>query len=156
MTQPADQFVESANDLARVGVAGEGDRSVANDAERNGERLSRRRLEQRDPGSQPATGVVHLGLRQVERILALDVATAHVIADSESHQPQSRREHQGELRLGNVPSSVRANLHRFAGPTTRCGVALKNSSGRLMAAYTRSYSDAAVSDSSIRAVLLRR
>ena len=43
----------------------------------------------------------------------------------------ARVDHQRQLRLRHVPARVAADAHRLAGgPRTRCGVALKNSSGR--------------------------
>ena len=65
--------------------------------------------------AQGAAIVVELGLRQIERILALDVAGAHVVADGEPDQLSLRRNDQRQFRLGNRPFRVAADADRLAG-----------------------------------------
>ena len=118
---------------------------------------SRRRhpIGQRDPRAQRAAGVVDLGLRQIERVFAFDIARAHVVADREADQPQS-----ASSAPAPVPARARSTWRRWRmrtglpGPTTRLGVALKNSSGARPRRRDRSAWPPTV-DSSMRADLLR-
>jgi hypothetical protein len=89
------------------------------------------------PWTECARAVVHLRLRQIERVLAFDVARAHVVADRVADDRPPR--------LITSASSGSGTLHRASrrmhtgspGPRTRQAAALKNSSGR-SAEYTAS------------------
>ena len=79
-----------------------------------------------------ARTLVDLRLRQVERVLALDVARTHVVADGVADDLPRRRDDQRQFRLGHAPLGVGADAHRFAGGgTTR---ARRRSSGTAPAA----------------------
>jgi len=59
--------------------------------------------------------IVHLGLRKIERVFPLDVASAHVVADGVADELQARRQHQGKLRLGDAPLAVAADMDAVVG-----------------------------------------
>ena len=68
-----------------------------------------------DRRAERAAPVVDLGLRQVERIFAFDVAGAHVVADRVAKDAPAAVDRQGQFRLRRVPGGVRADAHRAAG-----------------------------------------
>ena len=58
-------------------------------------RMRQRTCAHQNSRSERATAVVHLGLRQIERILALDVARTHVVADGVAGDVSSGADQQG-------------------------------------------------------------
>src|SRR5204862_459885 len=56
-------------------------------------------------------------LRQVERVLALDVPRAHVVADRVADDRAARGHDERELGLGHIPACVAADPHGLAAPT---------------------------------------
>ncbi len=83
---------------------------------------------------QPAAAVVHLGLGQVQRILSLDVARAHVVADRVPDNLAARADDQRELRLGHVPLRVLPNPHGLSmtAHAMRCGLEEELWTGRVV------------------------
>ena len=71
--------------------------------------------------SQGTGAPINLRLRQVQEILAFDIARAHVIPDGKSDQSPVRIENQGQLGFGHAPPSVATDAdgfsrrHHFAG-----------------------------------------
>ena len=65
-------------------------------------------------GAEGATPEIDLGLREVERVLALDRTGRHVVADRIAHDIAPSVYHQGYLGLGYVQSRVRPHCHRAA------------------------------------------
>ena len=87
--EPADQVFERAGHVIDAGAAVEDDLAAAVDHEANADLAARRHADgQRDPGAEAAALVVALGLRQIERVVPLDVARAHVVADREADELQ--------------------------------------------------------------------
>ena len=68
---------------------------------------------EQDARAERARAVVDLGLRQVERVLALDVARGHVVADAEADDLAGGVHHQRQLGLGHVPGAVGAHADRL-------------------------------------------
>src|SRR5690606_37188444 len=67
--------------LTDLGAAREDDLAPASDLHRDLRLAGRQLLGQHEAGSERGAPRIRLGLRQVERVLALDVARAHVVAD---------------------------------------------------------------------------
>ena len=65
-------------------------------------------------GPECTAGVVDLGLRQIERVLALDVPGADIVADREADQLQRGAQDQSQLGLGHRPARVAADANRLA------------------------------------------
>src|SRR5262249_6840474 len=81
-----------------------------------GDALQRRHAAgERDDWAEGAAVVVDLRLRQVERVFALDVAGAHVVADGVADDLEPRRQYQRDLRLRHRPAAVVTNPHALAG-----------------------------------------
>ncbi len=68
---------------------------------------------EQDARAQRARAVVDLGLRQVERVLALDVARRDVVADAKADDLAVRVHDQRQLGLGHVPGAVGAHADRL-------------------------------------------
>ena len=131
-TKPLHQVLEGAGHLTGGSLLVKHDLATPHDLQIDfdlGDR-GKRRIEG-DPGTEPSALVVALGLRQVERILPFDVARAHVVAHREADDSQLGGKHQRDFRFGHVPGRIlRRILSGWRCPLTRCGFALKNSSGR--------------------------
>src|SRR3954463_1190495 len=67
-----------------------------------------RLLSQRDHRPKCTAMLEDLGLGQVERIFALDITAANVVADGIAHDLHRRIQHEGELRLRHIPMTVAA------------------------------------------------
>ena len=68
-----------------------------------------------DPRSERAGAIVDFRLREIQEILAFDVARTHVIADGAAHNRSTRIQNERELRLRNTPAGVAPNADRLAG-----------------------------------------
>src|SRR5258708_38154058 len=66
------------------------------------------------PRPQRATAVVNLGLRQIEWVLALNIARAHIIANGVADDPAWGAHHQSQLWLRHRPMSIGANPYLAA------------------------------------------
>ena len=125
LPQVVDQFLQRALDPRRACLAGE-DRRGRPAAPRDRSTGSRSAVgvAQRNPGTERARSVVDLGLRQVERVLALDVPRGDVVAGAEPDDLASRVDHQRELRLRHVPAAVATNADRHLVSRPRASPAL--------------------------------
>src|SRR5262249_43001210 len=108
--QPLDQLREGALHLGGARRAVEYGPTPALDRESDVQRsLPRFALFEPDHGAEAAGLAVDLRLREVERVLALDVAGAHVVSDRVADQLQLRRDQERDFRLGDVPPGVAAD-----------------------------------------------
>ena len=130
--EPVDQLLESSGHPGDAGLAAEkrrprrarspgGFRSIRAGAWRSASVIA---------GPRRTAGVVDLGLRQIERVLALDVARAHVVADREADELELGLSTRASSGSGTHQRVSRRTRIGCPGPTTRLGVALKNNSGR--------------------------
>src|SRR5690606_30379484 len=58
---------------------------------------------------------VDLGLGQIERVLALDIATAHVVADGDADNLHGWIHDQRQFRLGHIPVRIAADAYLAVG-----------------------------------------
>ena len=63
---------------------------------------------------QRAAAVVDLGLRQIQRILAFDIARAHIVANRVADDAPRRTDHQRQFRLRHGPVRIPANFNLAA------------------------------------------
>ena len=68
-----------------------------------------------NPRPERARAVVDLRLRQIQEVLAFDVARAHVVADRAADDLPARVDHERKLRLRHAPRRVAPNADRLAG-----------------------------------------
>src|SRR5579863_2966409 len=80
--------------------------------------MRERAFTHKDARSERATAVIHLCLGQIERILALDIARAHVIADGVAVDAALWADDESELRFRHGPMGVAPDPN-FA-PRTDC------------------------------------
>jgi hypothetical protein len=92
-------------------------------------RASRRRLNQ-DPRTEGARARIDLRLGQIEKVFALNVARAHVIADGETDRVLHVSLEQSQFWFGHAPLRVLANPYGGVWPNRFLARDLKNSSGR--------------------------
>ena len=97
--------------LGERSVGGKCSRAAAHNLKTNRRRGRQRLRRDEHAGPERATAVVDLGLRQIERILSLDIARAHVVADGVADDLAAIVDEQRQLRLGHVPLGVAANAH---------------------------------------------
>src|SRR5690606_3130455 len=112
--QVAGQFLQTALDLRGAGIAAKHLAAAAQDRQGDRQVGHGLRLAQADGRADRAGTVVDLGLRQVQRVLALDAARGHVVADGVAADGPGAVQHQYQLRLGHVPATVAAHAHRLA------------------------------------------
>src|SRR5690606_5063730 len=114
--EPGDEVVEGPGEPGAGGLAAEGGGAVAVDLQGDGEVVGvGDGSDQRDGRAEGAGAVVDLGLGQIQRVAALDVAGADVVADRQADQPEGVVEYQGQLGLGHAPPRVGADPDRVAG-----------------------------------------
>src|SRR5262249_32935410 len=114
--EPVDEVVERPGHLRQGGRSGEHNGAAALDRQVDGDLRQRRHgVGEGNDGAEGAGVVVDLGLRQVERVLALDVARTHVVADRVADQLEPGGQHQGQFRLRHVPLAVAADEYAVAG-----------------------------------------
>ena len=112
--QPLGQRRQRALDLTDRRLAAEDRRAAAVDRDRNRRvRPGQRAVDDQTRAEGRAAGV-DLRLRQIERVLAFDVARAHVVADRVAEDRAARVDRQRQLRLGHVPLRIGADPHRSA------------------------------------------
>ena len=68
-----------------------------------------------EAGAKSAATVVDLGLREVERVGAFDVAGAHVVADGVADDLAARVDDEREFRFGDGPGGIAANFDLTVG-----------------------------------------
>ena len=112
MVQVVGQLVERALDLRRARLARERRAAAARDLEGDRQILQPVGVADVDAGTDRARAVVDLRLRQVERVVALDVARRDVVADGVADDLAGAVDHQRQLRLGHVPGAVVAHADR--------------------------------------------
>src|SRR5690606_17177108 len=71
-------------------------------------------IAQADAGADRTAAVVDLGLRQVQRVLALDAARGHVVASGVADDAAVGGDHQHQFGFGHVPLAVGAHPDRRA------------------------------------------
>src|SRR5207248_3685946 len=103
-----DERVQPAVQHARVRRTPEQRTSLAPDLTAYGEGIRIERGGGYDEGTEGATPVVDFGLRQVERVLALDIARRQVVPDRVARDGEPRIEQQRQLGLRHGPGRVRA------------------------------------------------
>src|SRR6185436_17966137 len=123
-TEIAGQLSQAALHLRARGLALEHRFTSAANAELDrhvGERLL---VTQHDGRADGAAAVVHLGLRQVERVVALDVARGDVVARAVADDLEIAIQDQRELGLRHVPLGVapHPNVHAVAHGTYADGL----------------------------------
>ncbi len=109
------QIGRFALELRERGGAGKNHTAAAQDFDLDRSGGRQRIAADENARAQRATAVVDLGLRKIERIFALDIARAHIVADGVADDLAARVDEQRQLRLGNRPRSVGANAHVAAG-----------------------------------------
>ena len=112
-SQVLDQLARLPAQLARMRLPRKGYRPLALNLQVDAGR--RPRLidkPQDDAGTQGTRARVNLGLRQIERVLAFDVAAAHVVAGGYADDFEGGVDDQRQLRLRHIPGGVAANAHR--------------------------------------------
>ena len=88
----------------------------ADDPHLDADLLPRRgRADRHEARADAAAAVIHLGLRQVERVRALDAARGHVVAEDERLQLSVRPGNRAEFRLGHVPVRVSPDAELLSG-----------------------------------------
>src|SRR5580658_1277436 len=92
-------------------------------------RMRQRAFTDEDAGTKRATAVVDLGLGKVERILAFDIARAHVIADGVADDAAIGADDKSELRLGNGPVGIGADANFAPGSCGATGAAFEKQLG---------------------------
>src|SRR6185436_14984481 len=112
--QEVGQLVQRALDLRRPRLARERDAARARDLQGDRQIAQAIRVADVDAGADRARAVVDLRLRQVERVVALDVARRHVVADGVTDDLTGAVDDQRQLRLGDVPLAVVADADRHA------------------------------------------
>ena len=106
------ELLETALDIAEASFSGE--YRCASSRDRAADRpLSRVGFchAEPDPRTQRARAIVDLGLRQIQQVLAFDVARAHVVADRAADDAPARVDHERKLRLRHTPFCVAPNAH---------------------------------------------
>src|ERR1700690_1813653 len=93
--------------------------------DRNLSRVRQRTLAHENPGPQRTTAVIHLGLGQVERILALDVARTHVIPNRVACDVSAPTYKQSQFRLRHCPAGIRADPYLLPRPDSAAGSGLE-------------------------------
>ena len=113
--EKGDELLEGPPDSCRGGRLVDDHHAFPEDGEAEGERRrgARGRNERR---AQRAGAVVHLGLRQVERILAFDRPARDIVAERVAGDREIRGDHQRELGLGHVPIRVPSDADPFRRP----------------------------------------
>src|SRR5207249_11033456 len=99
-TEPTDQILECAGHLLDARATIESNLAAAVNDKADADVVAGRHANgKRNPRPQTARLAVALGLRQIERIVALDVARAHVITDRKTDELQLARHDQRQLRF---------------------------------------------------------
>src|SRR5262249_28219936 len=97
--------------FTQSGLAVKGGRALADDLQMNFGLRGQWLRADKNAGAEAAALRVDFSLRQIERILALDVARTHVITDRVADDPAERIDDQRQLRLGHVPLRVATDAH---------------------------------------------
>ena len=85
----------------------------------------------RDERPHAARAAINLRLRQIERVLSLDVASGHVVADGVADDGPGRRNDESQFGLGDRPLAVGADPNRLAGIDEPLGRGLQEELGPL-------------------------
>src|SRR5215218_7088204 len=115
-TQITDQIIERAVDLGRGTSAVEKYLAAATDHEPDCAVTNLAHLpRQRDDRAEAGAPGVHLRLREVQRVFALDAARRHVVADGVTDDLAVAVDRESQLRLRHVPGRVAPDRDLLAG-----------------------------------------
>src|SRR5713226_1418823 len=113
--QPTNEIIQRTGHRAKRSGAFKHRGSIALDFQIDCDMIQRRHVVgESNDGAQGATIVVHLGLRQVKRVFALNIASAHVIADGVADDLQLRGDDQCQFRFRHTPLAVTADMDSAA------------------------------------------